>query len=193
MPQRHGRPNESLMTTPTRDARGRLDQALPDGRAPSASGSLGQQGDTSSAADVGGVDAGVGAHEAVSGAADDDAALHAQHLGRLAQHDLDLARVAVPAPRRSSTASGRGSTSRRSTMRPSAFETTFWVTTRTSSARGASSGRSAISARQASTASAARSSPGLTSGSVGQGDASERAWLVTPSASSATAAAARAA
>ena len=48
-------------------------------------------------ADVGGIDAGVGAHVAVPGARDDDAALHAHDVGGLAQDDLHLARVAVPA------------------------------------------------------------------------------------------------
>ena len=46
---------------------------------------------------VGGVDAGVGAHEAVAGAADQHAALGAQDLDGLVEHDLDRARVA-PCP-----------------------------------------------------------------------------------------------
>ena len=47
--------------------------------------------------DVRGIDAAVGADEAVARARDDHAALHAHDGRRLAQHDLDLARIAVPA------------------------------------------------------------------------------------------------
>jgi hypothetical protein len=42
---------------------------------------------------VGGVDAGVGAHEAVAGAADESAAIGAQDLSRLVEHHLHVARV----------------------------------------------------------------------------------------------------
>ena len=58
---------------------------------------------------------------------------------RLAQHDLDLARVAVPAL---GELDGLRPRLDRAQVddRPSAFETTFWVTTSTSPARGARSG-----------------------------------------------------
>ena len=47
--------------------------------------------------DVRGVDAAVRAHEPVRRLGDEDAVLHADDAPRLAQHDLDLARVAVVA------------------------------------------------------------------------------------------------
>jgi hypothetical protein len=55
-------------------------------------GVLGQQ-DHRPRPGVRGVDAGVGAHEAVAGAADEHAALGAEDLGRLVEHDLHVARV----------------------------------------------------------------------------------------------------
>ena len=73
--------------------------------------------------------------------------------------------------RAKATASARGSIVRRSTMQPSALETTFWVTTRMSPARGAYSASAAASARQAAAISAPRSSPGATSGSGGRATA----------------------
>ena len=63
---------------------------------------------------------------------DQHAALHAHDPARLAQDDLDLAGVAVPGRRPSRSPAGDGSTVRRSTTAPSALDTTFWVTTRTS-------------------------------------------------------------
>ena len=85
---------------------------------------------------------------------------HPDHPARLAQDDLDLARV--PAKRSAnSIASGRGSTVVRSTIAPSAFDTTFWVTTSTSSGR---SGRSSLVRSRAAQSSAGRSSPATTSG-----------------------------
>ena len=131
MPKRHGRPNESLMmmagdapvATPARRARSRISRA-------DRSGSSGRSVTTLAAARF---DASTPAlaHTKPCGAADDHAALHAQDLRGLAQHDLDLARVAIPS---------RGESDRlrtrldvvRSTRQPSALETIFWVTTRTS-------------------------------------------------------------
>ena len=83
--------------------------------------------------DVGRVDAAVRAHEPVVGLGDDEAVLHPHDPLRLAQDQLDLAWIAVVALSRTRPTSGRGSMVVRSTIAPSAFETTFWVTTRTSS------------------------------------------------------------
>ena len=61
-----------------------------------ASGSSGSS-EATSPRHVGDVDAGIGADEPVTGAADDQAAVgHADDGRRLAQDDLDLARVLVP-------------------------------------------------------------------------------------------------
>ena len=97
MPQRHGRPNESeTMTgtsTPNRSrtagpdrARGRVRVARQQGHDRARAGP-----------DVRGVDAAVGADEPVRGLGDHDAVVHAHDAPGLAQHDLDLARIAVPA------------------------------------------------------------------------------------------------
>ena len=50
-----------------------------------------------SRSDVGGIDAAVGADEAVRGHGDDDATVHADDAPRLLEHHLHLARIAVPA------------------------------------------------------------------------------------------------
>ena len=72
-----------------------------------ASGSRGSSTSVSLAARcVGGVHARVGADEAVMGAADQHAALGAQHLGGLVEHHLHRARVlAVRRPRRAAASS----------------------------------------------------------------------------------------
>ena len=76
--------------------------------------------------DVGQVDAGVGAHEAVLRLADDEVAAAAQDAHRLA---LDERLVAAA-----------GRRDRSATSLPSALDTIFWVTTTTSPSRSAVSG-----------------------------------------------------
>ena len=83
-------------------------------------------------AGVRGVDAGVGADEAVAGAADQHAGPDAHELGGLVEHDLDGARVLAVLARAMKRARAVGVTSARSTIAPSAFETTLCATTRTS-------------------------------------------------------------
>ena len=76
----------------------------------------------------------VRAHEPMTGAADDQAAVRPAHdLGRLAQDELHLARVLPPLAPPTRGPALRGSTEARSTTRPSALDTIFWVTTTTSS------------------------------------------------------------
>ena len=86
-PWRQARPKESVTTTAGRPGERGAQRA---GRGV---GVAGQQDDASGPRGVGGVDARVGAHEPVAGAADEHAALGADDLGRLVEHDLDLARV----------------------------------------------------------------------------------------------------
>ena len=156
-PSRHGRPNVSVMTTASetpvacsmrcsqRFRRGvRVDR---------------QQRDRAQLLDVRGVDAGVRADEAVLRLADHHAVVHAHDARALAQHDLDDARVLLPLLGDLLRERARLDASSRSTMRPSAFETTFCVTTRTSPSSNARPWRCA-----APRMSAARSSPGRTSG-----------------------------
>ena len=76
-----------------------------------ASGSRGSTISVSASRRVGGVDARVGAHEAVMGAADQHAVRLAQDLLGLIEHDLHGARVLVPAPRRARCARAHGTTS----------------------------------------------------------------------------------
>jgi transcription elongation factor GreA len=86
-PWRQARPKESAITTAGRSGRAaRRARAL-------ASGSRGRSHERAVLGGVGGVDAGVGAHEAVMGAADEHAALRAQHGRRLVEDDLHVARV----------------------------------------------------------------------------------------------------
>ena len=133
-----GRPNVSEMMTATS-----MPRAGPDAVADAAGGAvgvLGQQGGPAGV-DVGEVDAGVGAHEAVPGLADHQVASPAQDPHRLRPPHGHGPRV------------GRG---RSATRRPSALDTTFWVTTTTSPSASAVAG----SAAAAATMMPARSSPG---------------------------------
>ena len=89
-PWRHARPNESVTTTasppPGLAQRARRARARGVGVA-------GEEHERLVVGRVGGVDAGVGAHEAVVGAADQHPALGAHELGGLVEDDLDRARV----------------------------------------------------------------------------------------------------
>ena len=108
---------------PRRRARPRSPSRMPAGRAVAV---LGQQRGPA-VVDVGQVDAGVGAHEPVLGLADDEVAAPAQDAHRLA-------------PRRSALWPS-GSSGSIGTSWPSAFDTTFWVTTTTSPSREVGHGR----------------------------------------------------
>ena len=161
MPQRHGRPNESdTMTGTSTPNRSRI--AGPDrlrGRVGVARQQRHQR--TRAGPHVRRVDAAVGADEPMRRFGDQDAVGHAHDATRLAQDDLDLARIAVPASRRSRSprAAARRSSGRRRRPRP-------WR--RPSGSRPARrpsvSGRTPGVRSMASPISAARSSPGRISG-----------------------------
>ena len=144
VPWRNGRPNESLTITATsRPVRSRSAARI---RRALASGSSGQQDDRARLGRVRVVDAGRGADEAVAGLGDDERRPRAHDARRLAQDDLDLARVAPVRPARAPAATA--STSSIRTTRPSAFETAFCATTTTSPS--SSCGAPAISAPRSS-------------------------------------------
>ena len=84
---------------------------------------------------------GVRAHEAVAGHAHEHAALGAQQLGRLVEHDLHERAGPCRARRASARARSPGSTSARRRSRPSAFDTTLWATTSTSPSARSARGR----------------------------------------------------
>ena len=94
--------------------------------------------------------------------------LHAHDPARLAEHDLDLAGVAVPRARRTRPprAAARSSAGRR--RAPSALDTTFWVTTSTSSVAERQDARRSPRARRRS--SPPRSSPVADLGQAGEGE-----------------------
>ena len=95
---------------------------------------------------VGRVDAGVGAHEAVAGAADEPAAVGAQDLVRTRRGSPARGAGPCRARRPAARASQPGSTSASRTIRPSAFETTLWATRARRSGAGR---RRAAAARRA--------------------------------------------
>ena len=106
-PWRQARPKLSLIRT--RDARARSARA--GARAARARRRRGRAGSTTSVSlvgGVGGVDAGVGADEAVAGAADQHAALGAHDLGGLVEDDLHRARRPCRRSAASSRARARG-------------------------------------------------------------------------------------
>ena len=110
-------------------------------------GVLGQQADRVRLGQVGAVDAGVGADEAVVGLDDQDAALGAQHLAALLEDQLDQGRL-LAEHRGELARFGAGHAPRRAgAARPSALETTFCAMTTTSPS--SSSARSAISSPSA--------------------------------------------
>ena len=127
-PSRQARPNVSEMTTPDpRAARGRQRRAQPLGRASgsAAAASPGRRPRSSSRRRI-------GADQSVARLADDHPALHAHDAPALAQHQLDHARVLVPAlgPLAAPAPTARRRPGR--TRQPSALETIFCVTTRMS-------------------------------------------------------------
>ena len=158
MPQRHGRPklSDTMTGTSTPKAARTADRM----RSADASGSTGSSVTIAAAlrAHVRGVDAAVGADETVRRLRDQDAVLPADDPASLAQHDLELARVAVPACREFDRLRAAARSVVRSTIAPSALETIFWVTTRTSSSRERQ--RLGGAADERATSRAGRSSPG---------------------------------
>ena len=109
MPQRHGRPKLSRDRRPRRPSPNRSRTRVPDPRrggvgvdAAAASPRRRESGPTFEASTPR-----VRAHEAVARLGDQHAALHAHDPARLAQHDLDLARVAVPRSSPTRSACGR--------------------------------------------------------------------------------------
>ena len=125
-------------------------------RAPSRMRRAERSGSTGSRAaqpslDVGQVDPGVGADEAVAGLGDEQVAAAAQHPHRLR---LDECRLRPS-----------GSSGSIGTRRPSALDTIFWVTTTTSP----SDERDAACGDQPGQSRSPRSSPGRTSGMPGSG------------------------
>ena len=185
-PWRHARPKLSVISTATVAPVSSRRRA----RSPRAEAS-GSRGSTTSmpvspcSGGVGGVDAGVGAHEAVVRAADEHAALGAQDLGGLVEHDLDGARVLALRLRPARGRAGRARCSSSATTAPSALETTLCATATiwpSVSARGLPPSPSAA------TISSPRSSPGRTSGRPRKAVALSWWWLtwpVTPGARSA--------
>ena len=139
-PVRQARPNESVITTPGRDA-GELAQPRPMRRA-DASGSRGSINTVSSPGTLDCVDAGVGADEAVMGLADDHAVLRrgSPRASRRARPGPGAGRGS---PASSIAPRGRDDLGRATRTRPSAFETTLWAIARMS--RGAAAAQASAS------------------------------------------------
>ena len=128
-----------LTMTADADAQLRADARRGSPRA-EASGVERQQGHLVASPDVGGVHAGVGAHEARGWVREMITPCSMRRTSTDSRSTTSTWRGSRSQRSANATASGRGSTVPRSTMRPSALDTTFWVTTSTSPARGARSG-----------------------------------------------------